>query len=172
MLPGPLRLPDFCFIHPPEDARIVQYDAVFIHGNLHPEATAVEVLEAAESVGQPCIGLRLWVSRQVRREDPRHAELQPLTDSHRLVANRKAVGERGRPDIDIHAASDLVNDSAVAVPPVTPPVRLQIQRSWSSFFLCFTYRAVRALRASTSSHLSRRTSRYWSIASAAIPLRL
>ena len=69
------------------------------------------------------------MNRQVRREDPGHAELPPLTDSHRLAANREAVGERGRPDIDIHAAIELVDRPAIAVSPMTLAICSQTQRS-------------------------------------------
>src|SRR5262245_2858095 len=69
------------------------------------------------------------MNRQIRREDPRHVELPPLTDSHRLAANRETVGERGWPDIDVHAAIELVYAPAIAVSPVTLAVRLQTQRS-------------------------------------------
>src|SRR5262245_9470925 len=115
--------------HPPEQVRVVHHDTVFIHGKLGPEATAVEVLEKVEPVGQSRIGLRLWVHRQVWREDPGHVELPPLTDSHRLAAYREAVGERSWPDIDIYAAIELVDGPAIAVSPATPAVRLQTQRS-------------------------------------------
>ena len=63
---------------------LVQHDAVFADRKLRSQATSVEVLEEVEAVGQPRVGLQLRVNRQVRREDRGHAELPPLTDSHRL----------------------------------------------------------------------------------------
>src|SRR5262245_51645241 len=99
-----LTMCSICFIrspilfHPPEQIRIVQHNTVFVHGKLGLEATAVEVLEEIEPVGQPCIGLRLWMYRQVRCEDPGHAELPPRADSYRLAAYREAVGERSWPN--------------------------------------------------------------------------
>src|SRR6185295_10403236 len=88
-----------------------------------------EVLEQVERIRQPCIRLRLWLNRQVRREDPCHAELSPLSDRHRLATNRETIGKRGRPDIDIQAAVELVPGPAIAVAPVALAVRLQTQCS-------------------------------------------
>src|SRR5687767_11113934 len=91
-------------LQPAEEIRVIQHDAVFIHRKFRVEATSVQVLEKVEALGQPRIGLRPWLNRQLGREDPGHAELPALAYSHRLAANREAVGEGGRPDIDIDAA--------------------------------------------------------------------
>jgi hypothetical protein len=115
-------------LHAPEQVGVIQHDAILIHGQLRLEATAVEVLEEVEPVPQARIGLRLGVHCQVRRQDPSHAELPPLTDRHRLAANREGIGERGWPDIDIYAAIELVDGPAIAVSPSTLAVRLQTQR--------------------------------------------
>jgi hypothetical protein len=115
--------------HPSELVGVVQHDPVFIHGKLCSEATPVEILEEIEAVGQPCIGLCLRMNRQVRPEDPSHAELPPLTDSHRLAENREAVGEWSRPDINIQAAIEVVDGLPIAVSPVTLSICLQTKRS-------------------------------------------
>jgi hypothetical protein len=130
---GHLRI----LFHPPEQIGVVQHDAVFVYAKLRAVATAVEVLEEVEPVGQPRIGLRLRANRQVRRVDPGHAKLPPLTDSHRLTANREAVGKGRWPDIDIQAAVELVDVPAIAVSPVAQAVRLQSQRSGGPF--CVEY---------------------------------
>jgi diketogulonate reductase-like aldo/keto reductase len=49
--------------HAPEQVRIVQHDTVFVKRKLRPEATAVEVLEEIDLVGQPRIGLWLRANR-------------------------------------------------------------------------------------------------------------
>jgi hypothetical protein len=71
--------------------------------------------------------LRLRVNRELWRKDPSHAELPPLTHGHRLASNREAVGERGWPDVHIHAAVELVDRLAIPVLPMALTIRMQVQ---------------------------------------------
>ena len=112
--------------------RVVHHNTVFVYGKLRPEAAAIEILEEIELVGQPRIGLRLRMNRQARGEDPCRSEIPPLTDSHRLAANREAVGKRSWPDIHVHATVEIIDGSAIPVSPVTLPVRSQTERSGGS----------------------------------------
>jgi hypothetical protein len=111
-----------------EQVRIVQYDTLFVDGKPCFEAAAVKTLEEIEPIGQPGIGLRLRLNRQVRRKDPSHAELTPLTDCHRRAPNREAVGEGRWPDVDIEATIEILEGAAILVSPVTLSIRVQIQR--------------------------------------------